>query len=74
MQGRSVHSEFDIVGDGVSYLLYHSTSSDVTDEELFSKSSVMNLCVFVEEEMMVVEAERNISLDLHPPGLADHIA
>ena len=43
-------------------------------EELFSKSSVMNLCVFVEEEMMVVEAERNISLDLHPPGLADHIA
>ena len=34
----------------------------------------MNLCVFVEEEMMVVEAERNISLDLHPPGLADTMA
>ena len=24
--------------------------------------------------MMVVEAERNISLDLHPPGLADTMA
>ena len=57
MRGRSVHSEFDIVGDGVSYLLYHSTSSDVTDEELFSKSSVMNLCVCVEEELMVVDGK-----------------
>ena len=38
-----------------------------------SWSPFFNL-VFVEEEMMVVEAERNISLDLHPPGLADTMA